>query len=70
MSASKVRKLHIPPHATPFHDPRLATTLETTGRSAFLRRQRRLQLALNVLSVVAALLFIASVVLFCWMRSI
>lgn len=53
----------------PFHNPRLATTLETTGRAAFLRRQRHLQLAANVLGVVAFLLFIASVVLFCWERA-
>lgn len=54
----------------PFHNPRLATTMETTGRGAFLRRQRRLQFAANVLGVVAFLLFIASVVLFCWMQSV
>lgn len=56
-------------HRHPFHNPRLATTLETTVRAAFLRKQRRLQLAANVLIVGAALFSIASVVLFCWMRS-
>lgn len=58
-------KLHIPPHPTPFHDPRLATTLETTGRAAFLRRQLRLRIVAAVLDVLALGCFISSVILFC-----
>lgn len=35
----------------PFHNPRLATTLETTGRAAFLRRQLELRIIASVLAV-------------------
>lgn len=58
-------KLHILPHPTPFHDPRLATTLETTGRAAFLRKQLRLRIAIAILDLLAISTFIGAAITFC-----
>lgn len=49
----------------PFHDSRLATTLETTGRAAFLRWQLRLRIIAAVLAVLAIGCFISAAILFC-----
>ena len=49
----------------PFHNPRLATTLETTGRAAFLRRQLELRIIASVLAGVALGCFISAAILFC-----
>lgn len=52
-------------HPHPFHSPHLATTLETTGRAAFLRWQLRLRIIASVLDVLAIGCFISAAILFC-----
>lgn len=49
----------------PFHNPRLATMLETTGRAAFLRRQLELRIIASVLAGVALGCLISAAILFC-----
>lgn len=48
----------------------LNLTAETESDKRFQRTQRRYTIAIGILSVIATFAFIASVVLFCWMRSV